>query len=219
MNNRNVATKEISSVLDSEHGSASDISTRPEINWTFRAAAAGDSEKKTQKRTNEEKRKTKQQTSETKQQKKGVRLFFFPHRLWARKTWQVGKKTPPPGRQQAALGSASCTRRLGSSTHRKPSDGTGVHGRGSGTNVFFSPPTQTNKITSWSQTLVHRRRPAGATDDDGDIKCRSASLSWWSFYFPAAFYFLFFFFLATPDWKKLPTMPCCVHGWALIGGK
>lgn len=31
MNNRNVATKEIFSVLDSEHGSASDISTRPEI--------------------------------------------------------------------------------------------------------------------------------------------------------------------------------------------
>lgn len=30
MNSRNVATKEIVSTLESEHGSASDISTRPE---------------------------------------------------------------------------------------------------------------------------------------------------------------------------------------------
>lgn len=202
MNNRNVATQEISSVLDSEHGSASDISTRPEITGHSGRQRQGTRKKKTQKRTNEKKRKTKQQTSETKQQKKEYAYFFFPHRLWARKTWQVGKKAPHQD---------------GSRLHRDQPpalDGSALHHTGK--QAFLSPPpTQTNKITSWSQTLVHRRCPAGATDVDSDIKCRSASLSWWSFYFPAAF----FFFLATPDWKKLPTMPCCVHGWALIGGK
>lgn len=111
MNNRNVATKEIFSVLDSERGSASDISTQPELSehsgWQLR----GFGRKKQKKNEKQTKRnKTEQQTSEA-EQKVVLFFFFFFTQAASEKNMKSGGGKNPSGRHQAASRSASSTLR------------------------------------------------------------------------------------------------------------
>lgn len=124
MNSRNVATKEIVSTLESEHGSASDISTRPE-----KSEHSGWQSKK-------------QNKPEQLKQKKNQQQI---HRMWTRKARRKKIKVAT-GRRRAASCSASS---LGAA-RRKPT----ITARKRPQRCRDTPPTHPTNATSSSPTLA-----------------------------------------------------------------
>lgn len=228
MNNRNVATKEIFSVLHSERGSASDISTQPQLSehsgWQLRGFGQKNKRKET---------KTKQQTSETKQKV----VFFSPlRRVWVRITWQVGgteAQRTAPGCMISLLHSQCCSSTQETNHHRQKttaSASASAAARGQTMPTwhtkawlffyfsFFYLPSDTNKITSCSQTLFHCRHRVGAATTTETLNAVQHHWADELFRFPHHFLFFLSFHRRQIEKKKLPTIPCCVHEWALIGG-